>query len=187
MVDKLFVCLDSDNGNVLWTIPHEIPSDLAPSSPVYEKGYVYFAGQKTGGTSIKLENDGGSYTKLWTNPTLDTKHGSIIIHEGNLYGSNTKGNWVCQDYATGEIKFADKIFDAMGSIIYSDGMLYCYSEKGTLGLVKMEDNLKIISSFEITQGTKEHWAHPVISDGRLYIRHGNVLMAFDIREIIAEV
>ena len=66
-------------------------------------------------------------------------------------------------------------------------MLYCYSQKGKLGLVKIEeDNLKLISSFKITQGTKEHWAHPVISDGRLYIRHGDVLMAYDIREIIAE-
>ena len=80
MVEKLFVCLDSQNGKVLWTIPHEIPYDIAPSSPVYEKGYVYFTGQIKGGASIRLASDGGCYTKLWTNPSLDTKHGG----KGNL-------------------------------------------------------------------------------------------------------
>jgi len=183
MVQKLFVCLDSENGKVLWKIPHKPAYAIAAISPVFEKGHVYFTGQKTGGTLIKLGDDGGSYTSLWTNPALDTKHGGIVIHEGNLYGSDTKGNWICQNYETGKLKFKDKILDAMGSIIYADGMLYCYSEKGTLGLIKIEDDsLKLISSFKITQGTLKHWAHPAISDGRLYIRHGEFLMAYDIRE-----
>jgi len=183
MVQKRFVCLDSKDGKVLWSIPHEIPSDIAPSSPVADKGYVYFTGQIIGGVSIELENDGGSYTKLWSNPNLDTKHGGLVIHEGNLYGSNNKGNWICQNYETGNLNFMSKLLNSMGSIIYSDGMLYCYSEKGTLGLVKIEkDNLELISSFKITQGELKHWAHPAISNGVLYIRHGEFLMAYDIRE-----
>ena len=35
--------------------------------------------------------------------------------------------------------------------------------------------------FAITKGTDEHWAHPTIADGRLYIRHGDALMAYEIR------
>ena len=49
MVEKLFVCIDSQSGKLIWKIPHEIPYDIAPSSPVYEKGYVYFTGQIRGG------------------------------------------------------------------------------------------------------------------------------------------
>ena len=39
----------------------------------------------------------------------------------------------------------------------------------------------VVSRFEVTRGKGQHWAHPVIADGVLYIRHGDVLMAFDIR------
>jgi hypothetical protein len=32
----------------------------------------------------------------------------------------------------------------------------------------------------ITAGKGKHWAHPSISDGLLYIRHGDVMMVYDI-------
>jgi hypothetical protein len=38
----------------------------------------------------------------------------------------------------------------------------------------------ILSSFKITKGTGQHWSHPVIKEGRLYLRHGDALMVFDI-------
>ena len=70
-----------------------------------------------------------------------------------------------------------------GSIIYADGMLYCYDENtGDVALVKASPkDFEIVSSFRITEGSGKHWAHPAISDGRLYIRHGDVLMAYDIK------
>jgi hypothetical protein len=40
----------------------------------------------------------------------------------------------------------------------------------------------VISSFTITKGSQQHWAHPSIANGRLYIRHGNAVMAYDIAE-----
>ena len=68
-----------------------------------------------------------------------------------------------------------------GSVTYADGMLYCYGRKGTLGLAKATpQGYELVSSFKITQGEGPHWAHPVISDGRLYIRHGDTLIAYDI-------
>jgi hypothetical protein len=40
---------------------------------------------------------------------------------------------------------------------------------------------EIVSSFRVTLGSGKHWAHPAISDGRLYVRHGDVLMAYDVK------
>ena len=83
--------------------------------------------------------------------------------------------------ATGKVKYQDKVV-GKGSVIYADGMLYCYSEKGTVGLVKAKPNgYELVSSFQVEKGTDEHWAHPAISDGRLYIRHGDALMAYNIK------
>jgi len=38
-----------------------------------------------------------------------------------------------------------------------------------------------VGQFAISAGNAEHWAHPTIANGRLYIRHGDALMAYDIR------
>ena len=62
-------------------------------------------------------------------------------------------------------------------------MLYCYEEKkGNLALVKATpENFKVVSSFQITKGSGPHWTQPVIYKKVLYIRHGDVLMAFNIK------
>jgi len=67
--------------------------------------------------------------------------------------------------------------------MYADGMLYCYDENtGDVALVKASPRaFEIVSKFTVTKGTDQHWAHPAISDGRLYIRHGDTLMAYDVR------
>jgi hypothetical protein len=70
-----------------------------------------------------------------------------------------------------------------GAVIYADGLFYCYSDKGHLGLIKADDKkFEVISSFKIENGRGPHWAHPVIRDGRLYVRHGEALMVYNIAE-----
>jgi len=85
------------------------------------------------------------------------------------------------DMKSGDIKYNVKGV-GKGSIIMADGMFYCYSEKGTVGLVKATPaGHELVSSFKITLGDDKHWGHPAISDGVLYIRHGKALMAYDIK------
>jgi len=73
------------------------------------------------------------------------------------------------------------VLGSKGNIIYADGMAYCYSEKGEVGIVKLTpDAFEVVSSFKIDLGSSQHWAHPVIRDGRLYVRHGDALMVYDI-------
>ncbi len=189
MVRDLFVCVNANNGDVLWTIPHKTRNDIAAITPVW-CGFdrVYFTSHGTGGTMIRYQDHGSKYTELWTSQALACLHGGIVFHEDSeigqrLYGSDEKGYWVSQDVSTGEVIFQEKILNAKGSVTYADGMLYCYSEKGSLGLVKpLKEDLKLISSFPITLGTHEHWAYPVICNGKLYIRHGDTLILFDVEK-----
>ena len=39
---------------------------------------------------------------------------------------------------------------------------------------------KVISNTKITLGSEQHWAHPLINKGILYVRHGNVMIAYQI-------
>jgi len=138
------------------------------------------------GIMFKLSEDASSVEKTWTDTTLDCHHGGVVLVDGNIYGSNwfdnSRGNWCSVDWKTGKMNY-EKNWFTKGSIIYADGMLYCYEEKnGNFGLVKPDpQQFEVISSFKVPMGKGPHWAHPSIRDGMLYVRHGDVLMAFDIR------
>jgi hypothetical protein len=69
-----------------------------------------------------------------------------------------------------------------GSIIYADEMFYCYAENdGEVALVNASPNkFEIVSKFKVPLGTAQHWARLVIDDGKLFVRHGNALMVYDI-------
>ena len=71
-------------------------------------------------------------------------------------------------------------------------MLYCYSEDGIVGLVRLRQGYggqvrrnparcEVVSSFKVPLGADQHWAHPVVANGRLCIRHGDALMCYDVR------
>ncbi|NLV43113.1 MAG: polyvinylalcohol dehydrogenase, partial [Candidatus Hydrogenedentes bacterium] len=72
-----------------------------------------------------------------------------------------------------------------GVVVYADGMLYVYEgpSRGFVHLVKADpDVFQHAGKFRVTEGDGRHWAHPAIADGVLYIRHGDALMAYDIRD-----
>ena len=93
-----------------------------------------------------------------------------------------KGQWICLDWKTGEMKYADKGV-GKGSATYAEGMLYTLSESHHMGLVKATpDGHEMISRFEIPDlGKSTSRGHPVICGGRLYIRHNDYLYAYDVK------
>jgi outer membrane protein assembly factor BamB len=109
----------------------------------------------------------------------------VVLLGDYLYGSNWKGNgdgdWMCVDWKTGKTMYQTH-WENKGSLTSAEGMLYCYEEKnGNVALVRADPaGFTPVSTFKVSLGEGECWAHPVICGKRLYIRHGGVLMAFDI-------
>jgi len=62
------------------------------------------------------------------------------------------GNWCCIDWNTGAPMY-EKEWENKGSIIYADGMLYCYEERrGNVALVRAtSEDFEIVSTFKITE------------------------------------
>ncbi len=192
MVEKSVIAVSPDSGRLIWRIPFATSYDTGTVTPVYHDGALYVTsvvqGRFTkGGALFELSEDGTTVVEKWSDQTLDCHHGGVILLDGFLYGSNWKGNnngdWVCLDWATGKVIYEQKWNGNKGPIIYADGMFYCYDENtGEVGLVRASsEGFKTVSSFRVTLGSGSHWAHPAISDGRLYIRHGEAMMAYDIR------
>ena len=180
------VGLETATGKLLWKTPYSGPYDVHANNPLYHAGRVYVTGgYDTGGLMLGLAEDGRSVQRLWTDLTLDCHHGGVMLIDGHLYGSNwisnAKGSWICLDWQTGKVKF-DTAWSNKGTILAAEGMMYVYTEKGDVGLVRPDPSeWKVVSSFKITEGKGNHWAYPALSNGRLYIRHGGALMAYDIR------
>ena len=175
--------LDAATGEMLWAYPQTNRWQVHANTPVfYDSGLFCFSGYGQGGVRLDLSADGTSVEKAWFKTELDSRMGAIVVVDGYLYGSGDKAReWRCVDWKTGEEKYASKEI-GKGVVIYADGMLYCYSDKGELALVEATPaGFNLISKTKIELGTAQHWAHPVINNGRLFVRHGDVLMAYKIK------
>jgi outer membrane protein assembly factor BamB len=187
------IAVNALNGEILWHYNliryhlHEQGVGANTNAPIFSKGEIFVtSGYNHPGIKLALSADGKTVTEIWKNDTIDTHHGGVVLVDGNLYGSNwqnnSKGRWASVNWETGRTNWETEWYNK-GSTVYADGMLYIYEEKsGNVALVKpSSENMKIISTFKVTEGEGPHWAHPAIYNGKLFIRHGNMLMIFNIK------
>jgi outer membrane protein assembly factor BamB len=182
---SFFYGVDTRTGKLIWKVPFENERGLNITDAIVDNEYVFFtSGYGKGSMLIKLKASGKEIIpdKVWQSNLMDNHHGGVILLNGYLYGSgsNSKG-WFCLNFLTGNQIWKT---DGKGSITYADGMLYMLDERGTMKLVRATpDKYTLSGEFKIPKGCDSmYWAHPVICGGRLYIRHGDKLFAYDIKE-----
>jgi len=106
-----------------------------------------------------------------------------IVKMGNyIYGCGTeRPDLISINATTGQL--TDSLRIGIGGLISADNMLYYYNQKGELNLISYSlGKMTKVSSFRVKKGNMQHFAHPTINKGILYQRHGNVLVAYDIRK-----
>jgi len=184
---KGMIGVNADNGELLWHVEHISYADENVFTPIFHNGYVFISSIQAGSVKwkINVKDDKASVEEIWRSKELDNHHGGGVLVNGYIYASSCMYNgskWICLDWETGEKKYAEKGI-GKGSLTYADGMLYMLSENRDVGLVRPSpDSYGLISSFEIPKGGKGNsWAHPVVCGGRLYIRHGDFLYAYNVR------
>lgn len=173
---------DADNGALLWKHGHINSYSVHPNVPVYIDGYLYCTiGYGVGGVMLKVSSDGTKVTEVWKNARHDPKIGGFVVLDGKIYGSGDfNRSFFCLDWETGRIIYQENQL-APSNIIASEGLFYVYAERGTINLVESTGSgINIISSFKVPSGSGPHWAHLVIKNKRLYVRHGNSLMVYNI-------
>ena len=177
--------IDADSGEMYWRVEQMQSNRIHANSPVYSEGIIFFssssAPQNSGLLALKLSDDGKSVDQKWRNETVQNLMGGIVLLDGVIFSSTyRKDEWYAVEVSSGKEKLLSKDFGG-GVIVYADGLFYLYSEAGELALVKMDwDTFEIKGRFAVPLGSDQHWAHPVIHDKQLYIRHGNALMVYDI-------
>ncbi len=197
-VSPIFVFgVDVTDGTIVWKINHHQAlgksndgddGQILCVTPVFHDNAIFVTGgYNHGGLLIELSENGRKASVKWTNTDFDVHHGGVVLVDGYIYGANWlnngNGNWCCVDWNTGKTMWEEH-WKCKGSIIYADGLLYIYDEKsGFAGLLRPDPGkFELVSNFRVRAGSGPHWAHPVIHNGVLYLRHGEALLAYDIRE-----
>jgi outer membrane protein assembly factor BamB len=180
-IDSSLVAFHAQTGECLWVVDQKNPYGMSPNTPLADGDKLFSTtGGGIGSILLRLANGGKSVETVWKHE-LDSKMGGVVKIGDYVYGAGEKNRyWYCIDWNTGETKYkSNKI--GVGNVIAADGMLYCYSDRGEMALVKATPaGFEVAGKFNITLGTDQHWAHPVIHKGVLYVRHGNTLMAYKI-------
>ncbi|MCY1719456.1 PQQ-binding-like beta-propeller repeat protein [Prolixibacteraceae bacterium Z1-6] len=174
--------LNSETGEVLdsYLIDHYKYDGEHCNSPLYVNGNIYFVGNEENDGAIKLElTQNGKLNALWQNKTIKNNFNGYVKIDNHLF-TMVKGNWLkALDDETGEV--TDSVKAATGSIIYADNKFICYGMNGDVSLITFNNNqFENKSTFKVQQGSGHHFAHPVLADGVLYIRHGDTLLAYKI-------
>jgi len=193
-MSESIVGVRASDGKLLWRFPHKVYADENIATPLFQDGFVIVSGcVRKGTTCLRLEVSGQTCAVKvqWHNPTLDNKQGGLVLADGRIYGYAEAGSrgrpWVCVDFKTGRDIFRSAPLRSSykypnGSLTYADGMFYLYSDDGKVALARATDRGFVVTGRLRVEnpGRNPTWAHPVVCGGRLYLRYGDRLAAYDV-------
>jgi outer membrane protein assembly factor BamB len=180
--------VNAADGKVLWISPWEGRTAVIPT-PIFKDGHVYIASGYGVGCKLVKIGPGNQVSEVYRNTVMVNHHGGVILVGDHLYGfSDGNRSWVCQDFKTGREVWANKSL-GKGAVAYADGMLYCLEENsGTVALVEAspkgwseKGRFKLAPQTNQRSAKGKIWTHPVISNGRLYLRDQELLVCYDVK------
>jgi hypothetical protein len=112
-------------------------------------------------------------------------HGGVVLVGDYVYGGHgpNRGDPACIELGTGKVVWKERA-PARGSagVLYADGNLVFRYDRGDVLLIEATpEALRVKGRFEALRGEGPAWPHPVIHNGRLYLRHGDILTCYDVR------
>ncbi len=178
--------LDPKTGERLWQHQHlGRKAGWSGWQPIVA-GNRIIVGDMHGTESFEVDS-GGSTEVVYTQNPVALTHGGAVIVAGCLYGAS-KNRMICMDAGTGKIQWRDRTL-GKGSVILADGMLFYLGENHKMGLVDVNpERFTLLASFPLQPRDPQRrrsswtWTHPVIANGRLYIRNYEELTVYDIKQ-----
>jgi outer membrane protein assembly factor BamB len=179
--------VDAETGALLWKLPHADPKNTVSVTPMlYGRRLFVTCSSRDYGAVCGLDVAGGTVARAWLRE-LKISHGGMLCVGSRLYGASGKGEatgWVALDAGDGKLTAADPS-GALGdgASIYADGRLYLLTARGVMTLQVITDTgFTPAGSFRLVEGkVQDAWAHPVLCDGRLYLRYHDTLFCFDVK------
>ena len=185
----------ADDGKLLWR--YDKPANgmhLNISTPIYHDGQVFAASAygAGGGLARLSKKPTGEFAaeEVWFSKSMENHHGGVILHDGALFGANGGnggGYMACLDFKTGEVLWNERDSDkrrvTKGSVAFADGRIYYRTEEGPIVLIEpsRKEYLERGRFNQPERTDKPAWAHPVVANGKLYIRDQDTLFCYDVK------
>ena len=187
LVMKNLVGLDADSGKLLWK--SEWPGKVAViPTPIYSDNHVFISsGYGVGCKLVSLEKS--TPRDVYENKVMKNHHGGVIKLGDYLYGYSDGYGWVCQNFKSGELVWNEKKALGKGAIAYADNRFYCLGEgDGRVFLIDASPKgWQSHGEFKISPQTEQRnpkgkvWTHPVIANGKLYLRDQELIFCYDVK------
>ena len=179
------VSVRAKDGAFLWQDTSSSNGTANCSTPLFFENHVFSAsGYNRGGALLKLTSQGGRTAAARVYHTRDMKnqHGGMAIVDGFLYGSSDGGGLTCLALKTGRVAWRAR-GAGKGSITIADGNIYLRTERGPIILAKVSSTAyRELGRFDQpNRSSTPAWAHPVVADGKLFIRDQQLLLCYDVR------
>lgn len=190
IVGRGAVGVEAATGKLLWNYNRIANSVANIPNPVVRGEYVFVTtAYRTGCALLRIKRDGDRWTAeevyFHDANTFANHHGGVVLVGDYLYGGDgqNRGAPTCIEFLTGKIMWKENPLDrGSAAVLYADGRLYFRYEGGTVALVAADPHkLRVISRFRPAVVDGPAWPHPVIHDGKLYLRAHNVLMCYDVK------
>ena len=158
-----------------------------PITPHYRDGLDCIASAFDGGAEIlKLDADRKHFSLVKAVKGFSHGYSGAIEVDGVLYGATTGRKERARgglDLRTAALRFNKPGPVSIGALTFAYGRLYCHTEKGEVALLEPTgDGMRLISKFTIKDAQKaQHFAHPVVAGGKLFIRNGRQLIAYSVK------
>lgn len=184
--EKSVVGIDAKDGKLLWQTTFPGRTAVIPT-PIVRGNEVYVtAGYGAGSKLVRIE-PGNKVTEVYENKVMKNHHGGVVLIGDHVYGHADTG-WVCQDFKTGDEVWNHRGF-GKGAVSAAEGRLYCLEEgSGAVALVeaspagwKEHGRFKLDPQTKIRSSRGRIWTHPVISNGKLYLRDQDLIYCYDIK------
>ncbi len=180
------------DGAFLWSYIRVANKTANIPTPIVKGDYVFAStGYQTGSVLLKLKRtaQGVDAEEVYflDSKTLQNHHGGLVLVGDYLYGGHghKAGFPVCVDFLTGKVAWNGGRGPGSGSaaVVYADGELYFRYENGTMALIDATpEEYRLRGTFQIPDVEKPSWPHPVVVDGRMYLREQDTLLAYDVRK-----
>lgn len=178
--ENSIVGLAFESGEVLWSHGHRNRHAVHPNTAIVfgEDRVLVASGYGYGAEVLRI--DGPRAERVWLLPRLENHFQNVILHDGRAYSSND-GGLHCFDPKDGREIFTAKEIKKAQIVLTPVGMV-AYAGNGQITLVRVRpDGYDLAGSFKVDFGNGEHWSTPVLSGGRLFVRHGRGLAAYDVK------
>lgn len=182
-IDGGVIGVNAADGALLWHYEEPANQTANCSTPIVRGDLVFAAsGYGTGGGQAKIVKDGSDFKveQTYFVKQMQNHHGGMVLVKDHVYG--TSGSLLCVDFKTGKIAWDDRCV-GKGSVTYADGMLYVRGEGGKIALVEANPNRYVEHGqfMQPDRSKQSAWPHPVVANGKLYIRDWDILLCYDVK------